>query len=95
MSASTTIPSIEALRRLNGRIVSKLSSVELEVLEFYQCNARRFDVSIQILSKVSPGELTRATSLEHTNEILRNSYISVFVGPEAEVSWARHTGRIH
>ena len=86
-----TIPTIEQIKVLDGRIFAMLSPAEAAVLNFYRDQGRKFDVSISITSEVAGAVLAEATSSEHADEILKrsNSRVSVAVGAGAEMRWRR------
>lgn len=42
-----TIPTIEAVSALHGRIFAKLTPEELEILDFYRAQGRKYGGSIQ------------------------------------------------
>lgn len=85
----TTIPTLEQAKALDGRIFAMLTAREVEVLDFYRTQGRKFDVSVSIVNKADPAELARAKSQAQTDEILKkaNSLVTVEIGSGAEAAW--------
>lgn len=84
------IPSIDAIKALDGRIFATLSEDEEVVLRFYRDQGRKFDVAITIQNEADPEKLARASSGEQADQILKsaNSLVRVHVGPNANAFWA-------
>jgi hypothetical protein len=78
MTATSTI---DAVRALNGRIWATLDDSELQTLEFYRAQGRKFGVSIQIENKADPIAVAAAKSRKEADHIMKsaNSLISVTV----------------
>ncbi|WP_334043639.1 hypothetical protein [Burkholderia ambifaria] len=76
-----TIPSIEQVNALNGKILAMLSEDEQAVLDFYRLQGRKYGVTISAVNEANPEELARATSREQADQILKrsNSRVSVIV----------------
>ena len=74
-------PTIEDILALDGRIFAMLTPGELETLDFYRAQGRKYGVSIKIIGEVDSDELKRAKSQKDADQILRrtNSRVSVFV----------------
>lgn len=85
-----TIPTLEAVKALDGRIFAMLSVEEQAVLDFYCAQGRKFDVAVSILNDADPAELLIAASREHANWIMKraNNRVKVNVGAGAESAWA-------
>lgn len=77
----TTTPTIEAVKALDGRIFAMLDDSELQTLEFYRAQGRKFGVSIQIENKADPIAVAAAKSRQEAEHIMKsaNSLISVTV----------------
>lgn len=84
-----TIPTIEQIKALDGRIFAMLTAEEAAVLDFYRMQGRKYDVAIAIINKADPRELARARSPAQADEIMKraNCLVSVHVGPGAEAAW--------
>ncbi len=74
-------PTIEAVKALDGRIFAMLNASELDTLEFYRAQGRKFGVAVSIINKADPSELALARSQSQADEIMKraNSLISVTV----------------
>lgn len=85
-----TIPTLDAIRALDGRNFAMLTADELAVLRFYRDQGHKFDVAITITSDADAKELERA-SREQADELMRraNSHVHIVVGANAEKAW-RH-----
>ncbi len=85
-----SIPKLDAVRALNGRIYAMLNRAEVEVLSFYIAQGRKFEVAVSIENKADSAELAAASSPAHADEIMKraNSLVRVKVGPGAEAAWA-------
>lgn len=91
-----TIPTIDQVKALDGRIFATLTHEETSVLDFYLMQGRKYDVAISMLNKADPIELARAGSPAEADAIMKraNSLVSVSVGPGAAAAWAeRDVGR--
>src|SRR3989344_809261 len=75
------IPSIEAIKALYGRIFAMLNTTELETLEFYRAQGRKYGVSVSIINKADPNAVAAAKSRQEADHIMKsaNSLISVVV----------------
>lgn len=84
-----SIPTLEQVRALDGRIFATLSPSEVEVFTFYRDRGRKFDVAVSVMSEADPEELARARSQHQADEIMKrsNSLIAVSVGPGAKSAW--------
>lgn len=84
-----SIPNLEAVKALDGRIFAMLSSDELSILDFYRTQGRKFDVAVSILNEADPAELALAGSRQQADEIMKraNSKIKVVIGVNAEEAW--------
>ena len=73
--------SIESTKALDGRIFAMLTPAELETLEFYRAQGRKFGVSVSIVNKADPVALVNAESRQEADSIMKsaNSLISVSV----------------
>ena len=91
---NTELPTIKAVKALDGRIFAMLTDDEQAVLAFYRARGRKFGVSVSIVNKADPVALANATSAQHADQILRsaNSLISVTVEDRAEELWAERSG---
>jgi hypothetical protein len=91
-----TIPTVDAIRALDGRIFAMLSDDEQAILDFYRIQGRKFDVCVSIINKADPAELARATSKQHADQILKsaNSLVAVTVGTGAATAWAARAGQL-
>jgi len=70
---------IAAVQALDGRIFATLSDEEMAVLHFYRDTGRKFGVSVSIDTDADPGELARAVSREHADQILKRANNRVHV----------------
>lgn len=77
----STIPPIEAIKTLNGRIFAMLDEAELESLEFYGSRGRKYGVSVVIENKADPAAVAAAKSRQEADHIMRSatSLVSVTV----------------
>ena len=57
---TTTLLTIEQVQALDGRIFAMLTPAEVEVLNFYLTQGRKFDVTVSIINKADPAELASA-----------------------------------
>lgn len=80
------IPTLDSLKALDGRIFAMLDESELEVLNFYRDQGRKFDVTVTVVNKADPNALARASSRAQADEILKqaNSVVSIEIGSGAE-----------
>jgi hypothetical protein len=85
-----SIPTIDQIKALDGRIFAMLTPEEAAVLDFYRAQGRKYDVAISIFNEADPAELARARSEAEADAIMKraNSLVSVIVGPDAAASWA-------
>jgi hypothetical protein len=85
-----TIPALDAIKALDGRIFATLTDSESEVLSFYRRQGRKFDVAVSIINQADPNELAHAKSEPQADEILKraNSTISVTIGKDAAAAWS-------
>lgn len=76
-----TVPTIDEVKALDGKIFAMLSERELIVLDFYRKQGRKFGVSLMIKNEADPDELQNARSKEQADEIMKsaNSRVSVSV----------------
>ena len=74
-----SMPSIEAVKALDGRIFAMLSPEEEAILNFYRDRGRKFGVSVSIINEADPVELARAPSRLQTDQILKCSNSRVHV----------------
>ncbi|SEU40125.1 hypothetical protein SAMN03159335_06199 [Burkholderia cepacia] len=74
-------PTIEQIKALDGKIFAMLTDSEHEVLKFYRDRGRKFGVAVSIINEADPDELSRASSREQADQILKraNSRVSVTV----------------
>ena len=89
-----TIPTIDQIKTLDGRIFEMLSSEEASVVDFYLARGRMYDVAISIISQVDPDELERASTQAHAQAIIdrANRLVSVTVSPNASGEWDKRAG---
>lgn len=89
-----SIPTLDDVRALDGRIFAMLTADEVSVLDFYRARGRKFDVSVAIASEADPTELAAARSQADADAIMKraNSRVNVTIGPDAEAAWA---ARVH
>jgi hypothetical protein len=66
-----TIPDLDAVRALDGRIFATLSPDEYAVLNFYRTRGRKFGVNVTITGDVDASALAAAGSPLQADEILR------------------------
>jgi len=85
-----SIPTLDAVKALDGRIFATLDEQEIQVLEFYRTQGRKYDVVIAIINKADPAEVARCSSRRQADEIMKkaNSLVEVNVGPRASAAWA-------
>ncbi|WP_236749971.1 hypothetical protein [Acidovorax carolinensis] len=74
-------PSIEAIKALDGRIFAMLNTSELETLEFYRAQGRKYGVAVSIINQADPKAVAAAKSRQEADHIMKsaNSLISVAV----------------
>lgn len=84
-----TIPTLESIKALDGRVFAMLSTDEQAVFHFYYAQGRKFDVAIAVRNEADPAELAGAASRQEAGRILKsaNSRVSVMVGPAADKAW--------
>ncbi|MBF4991118.1 hypothetical protein [Methylophilus sp. QUAN] len=84
-----TIPTLDAIKALDGRIFAMLTEEEQAILNFYRDQGRKFDVSVSILNESDPIELALARSREQADTIMKkaNSRVKIVIGPKAEIAW--------
>lgn len=75
------IPTLDAVKALDGKIFAMLNDDELITFNFYRDCGRKFGVSVQIINKADPVVLAKAKTKQEADHILKsaNSTISVFV----------------
>jgi hypothetical protein len=85
-----TIPTIDQIKALDGRIFAMLTAEEAAVLDFYRKQGRKYDVAISFINKANPDELALVKSEAEADAIMKraNSLVSVSVGPGAAEAWA-------
>ncbi len=85
-----TIPTIQQIKALDGRVCATLTATESEVLDFYRAQGRKFNVAVSIENKADAAELAVATTRAHADEIMMgaNSVVRVKLGAHAEAAWA-------
>ena len=85
-----TIPTIDQIKALDGRIFAMLTAEEAAVLDFYRKQGRKYDVAISIINKANPEELALAKYEAEADAIMKRaiSLVSVSVGPGAAAAWA-------
>jgi hypothetical protein len=78
---NTPIPTIEAVKALDGMIFAMLDDEQMEVLNFYRDQGRKFGVSVSIINEADPEELARARTKQQTDQVLKgaNSRVSVAI----------------
>lgn len=76
-----TTPTIEAVKALDGRIFAMLDASELDTLEFYEAQGRKYGVAVSIINKADPEAVAAAKSRQDADHIMKsaNSLISVTV----------------
>jgi hypothetical protein len=89
-----TNPSVAAARALDGKIFAMLDADERRVLDFYRDQGRKFGVSVSIINKADPELLSRATSQEQADQIMKtaNSVVSVTVAAGYEKTMNPNSG---
>lgn len=77
----STTPSIEAIKALDGRILAMLNASELDTLEFYRAQGRKYGVAVSIINQADPKAVADAKSRQEADHIMKsaNSLISVSV----------------
>lgn len=90
-----TIPTIQQIKALDGRVFATLTATESEVLDFYRAQGRKYDVIITIVNKADPDDLATAKSQQQADHILKsaNSLIAVTVGAAAVTAWTTRDER--
>lgn len=85
----TTIPTIDAIQKLNGRNFATLTSEELFVFAFYRDQGRKFYVGVSIISDADQLMLAQA-SRQQAEEIMRraNSHVLVGIDNGAYAAWS-------
>ena len=85
-----TIPTLESIRALNGRIFATLSPKEHEVFDFYAAQGRKFEVEISIVKDGVAIDLDDAPGRARAEAIIKasDSKVSVVVGSGACEAWA-------
>lgn len=84
-----SIPSLEAVRSLNGSDFAMLTADQARVLDFYRAQGRKFDVTVAIVTEADPTEIAAAASPKQADCIMKRStsVVSVTIGPGAESAW--------
>jgi hypothetical protein len=79
MQPDVTQPSLDAIKALDGRIYATVKGAELDTLEFYRQQGRKFGVTVSIINKADPEMLAAAKSQKDADHVLKsaNSLISV------------------
>lgn len=77
----STTPTIDAVKALDGRIFAMLDASELETLEFYLAQGRKYGVAVSIINKADPKAVAGAKSRQEADAIMKsvNSLVSVTV----------------
>ena len=90
-----TIPTIDQIKALDGRIFAMLTAEEAAVLDFYRKQGRKYDVAISIITKADPDELALAPSEAEADAIMKRagSLVEVKVGPGAAAAWAERAAQ--
>lgn len=90
-----TIPTLESVQALNGRIFATLLPEEHAVFDFYAAQGRKFEVEISIVKDGIAIDLDGAATREEAEAIINssNSKISVTVGVGAHEAWAARANR--
>lgn len=85
-----SIPTLNDVQALDGRIFAMLTTDEISVLDFYRAQGRKFDVSVAIISEADPTDLAAARSQAEADAIMKrsNSRVSITIGPAAHAAWA-------
>jgi hypothetical protein len=85
-----TIPTLDAIKSLDGRIFAMLSPDEQAVFDFYRAQGRKFDVAVVVANEADPALLARTASQSEADHILKsaNSRVSVTVGAGASAAWS-------
>lgn len=75
------LPSIEAIKALDGKIFAMLTTEEEATLNFYRDRGRKFGVAVSIINDANPEELAKASSRLQADQILKqsNSRVSVSI----------------
>lgn len=87
--ASDTVPHLDAIRALDGKIFATLNSDERAVLDFCRTQGRKSGVNITIVGDVDEAALAAATSELQADEVLRRGNNRVII------SVTRDTGTSH
>ncbi len=72
-------PSIEAVKSLDGRVFSMLTASELETLEFYRAQGRKFGVSVSIINNADPKAVAAARSRQQADQIMKSAHSLISV----------------
>jgi hypothetical protein len=77
----STIPPIEAVKALDGRIFAMLNASEMETLKFYRAQGRKYGVAVSIANMADPEAVAAAKSRQEADHIMMsaNSLITVTV----------------
>jgi len=86
------IPTIDAIKKLDGRIFAMLSKDEETVLNFYRGEGRKFDVAVSIINEADAEALTRAASRRHSDQIMKSANSCVWVVVGADCLSSCHAG---
>jgi hypothetical protein len=78
-----TLPSIDAVRALDGKYLATLDNKELGILNFYKNQGRKHGVSLKISNEAAPLDFMHPASLQYADDIPKptDSIIRVTVQP--------------
>jgi hypothetical protein len=93
LTSSPTTPPLDAIKALDGRVLSTLSEGEMFILSFYRRQGRKFDVSIAITGRESVNEPPIEEASDSVLDWSEASTIRVSVGSRAETAWAARSLR--
>lgn len=77
---------LEAVKSLDGKIFAMLSREEIDTLNFFRDQGRKYGVSISIINEADSEELAQARSRQQADQILKqaDSRIRVLVEDTAK-----------
>jgi hypothetical protein len=87
-----TIPTLESIQSLDGRIFAMLSGEEQAVFDFYYTRGRKFGVAMSLIDETGQALVVRAASQQEAHRILKsaNSRVAVTIGADAKAARSEH-----
>lgn len=84
------IPTLEAIKALDGRIFATLIPEEYDIYKFYRDRGRKFGVSVSVMNEEDPNALAQSLSIDEAEHFFKmaNSRLLVSLSAEAPALWA-------